>query len=213
MKTIASTVASLLLCATALPALAQEKPAQRAFRWVDDKGVVHYGDSVPAEFSRQQTSQLNPQGVEVHQSPAQLSQNDARSAEEKAAAVARQKQHDSFLLATYTSARDIEQLRDERVGLVEAQIVAANGFLASAESRMKALLDRAKNFKPYSDNPTARRMPDTLAEEIVRTVNEERFQRGTVEKKKTEKDQLRATFQSDIDRYHALLASRSGGGR
>ena len=161
MKTIASTVASLLLCATAVPALAQEKPAQRAFRWVDDKGVVHYGDSVPAEFSRQQTSQLNPQGVEVHQSPAQLSPNDAHSAEEKAAAVARQKQHDSFLLATYTSARDIEQLRDERVGLVEAQIVAANGFLASAESRMKALLDRAKNFKPYSDNPTARRMPDT----------------------------------------------------
>jgi hypothetical protein len=213
MKPTLSAVASLLFCAAASLAMAQEKPAPRAFRWVDDKGVVHYGDSVPAEFSRKQTSQLNPQGVEISQSAAQLSASDAKSAEEKAAAVARQKQHDNFLLSTYTSPRDIEQLRDERLGLVEAQIVAARGFLAAAETRMKSLQERAKSFKPYSASPNARRMPDPLAEEIVRTLGEERLQRATVEKKGVEKDQLRASFQADIDRYHALLASRTSGSR
>ncbi len=39
-------------------------PAQ-TYRWVDDKGVVHYGDSVPAEYAQKERSVLNGQGVEV----------------------------------------------------------------------------------------------------------------------------------------------------
>lgn len=187
----------------------QEKPAQRSFKWTDSKGVVHYSDRIPAEFAPAQTSELNSQGVEVRQSPAQLSATEARSAEEREAALARERQHDQFLLATYTSVRDIEQLRDERVSLVDAQIVAARGFLSAAETRMKALQQRANAFSPYSQAPTARRMPDPLAEEIVRTLNEERAQRDVMLQKQQEKERLRSAFQSDIDRYQMLLTRRS----
>jgi hypothetical protein len=202
-------VAGLLLCAVLSPAMAQEKSSTRSFRWVDEKGAVHYGDSVPPQYSRQQTSELNTQGVELRRTPAQLSPSEASSAEEREALLARQKQHDQFLLSTYTSTRDIEQLRDERVGLIDAQITAAQGFLSAAETRMKSLRERAKSFKPYAETPNARRMPDPLAEDLVRTLNEERAQRNVMEQKKKEKDQLRASFQSDIDRYQHLLASRS----
>jgi hypothetical protein len=209
MKPISLTVAGLVLFAALATAQAADKSSTRSFRWVDDKGVVHYGDTVPAEFARKQTSELNEQGVELRQSPAQLSPGDAKSAQEREAAAARQLQHDRFLLSTYTSTRDIEQLRDERVSLVDAQIVAAGGFLSAADTRMKALWKRALNFRPYSGAEGARRMPDQLAEEIVRTVNEERAQREVMRRKQEEKERLRASFQSDIDRYQALLASRS----
>jgi hypothetical protein len=209
MKSISLTVAGLVLFAALAMAQAADKSSTRSFRWVDDKGVVHYGDTVPAEFARKQTSELNEQGVELRQSPAQLSPGDAKSAQEREAAAARQLQHDRFLLSTYTSTRDIEQLRDERVSLVDAQIVAAGGFLSAADTRMKALWTRALNFRPYSEAESARRMPDQLAEEIVRTVNEERTQREVMRRKQEEKERLRASFQSDIDRYQALLASRS----
>jgi hypothetical protein len=206
MKSITLTVAALVLV-TGL-AEAQEK-VQRSYRWVDSHGVVHYGDSVPAEYSRSQTSELNNQGIELRQSPAQLSPSDAASAEARAAEAARQRQHDQFLLSTYTSPRDIEQLRDERVGLVEAQVIAARGFLTAAEKRMQSLEQRAQNFRPYSKLENARRMPDPLAEELVRTVNEERQYRDVMLKKTEEKNKLRAAFQSDIDRYQALVARRS----
>jgi hypothetical protein len=202
-------IAGLLLCVVLAPATAQEKSSSRSFRWVDDKGTVHYGDSVPPQYSRQQTSELNTQGVELRRTPAQLSPSEASSAEEREAQAARQKQHDQFLLSTYTSTRDIEQLRDERVGLIDAQIIAAQGFLGAAEARMKSLRERAKGFKPYADAPGSRRLPDPLAEDLVRTLNEERTQRNVMEQKKREKDQLRSSFQSDIDRYQYLLASRS----
>lgn len=207
MKPRSFAVAGLVLFAAF--AQAQEKTTTRNFKWTDSKGVTHYGDTVPAEFAHSKTSELNAQGIEVRQSPAQLSPNDARTAEEREAALARQQQHDQFLMATYTSVREIEQLRDERVGLIEAQIVAASGFLSAAETRMKALQVRANGFKPYTDAPTARRMPDQLAEEIVRTLNEERAQRDVMQQKQAEKDKLRSTFQSDIDRYQMLLTRRS----
>jgi hypothetical protein len=207
MKPYSVALAGLLLFSPL--AHAQEKMQQRSFKWVDAKGVTHYGDSVPAEFSHSQTTELNAQGVELRRSPAQLSPGDAQTADEREAALARQQQHDQFLLATYTSTRDIEQLRDERVNLIEGQIVAARGFLSAAETRMKSLKERAKNFKPYSSAETARRMPDPLAEEIVRTVNEERSQRDIMQKKQAEKDALRVTFQADIDRYNVLIARRS----
>lgn len=207
MKPRSLVVAGLALFAAF--AQAQEKAPSRSYKWVDSKGVVHYGDSVPAEFARSQTSELNAQGVEMRQSPAQLSPGDANSAEERQAAAARQQQHDQFLLATYTSVRDIEQLRDERVGLIDAQILAARGFLSAAENRMKSLQQRAASFRPYSANATARRMPDPLAEEIVRTLSEERAQRSVMQQKQVEKDRLRATFQSDIDRYQTLITRRS----
>ena len=38
---------------------------RRVYRWTDDKGVVHYGDTIPAEYSDNERSVLNGQGVEV----------------------------------------------------------------------------------------------------------------------------------------------------
>lgn len=205
----AASLAAGLLLLTPLAVRADDAAPTRSFKWVDSKGVVHYGDSIPAEYAHGQTTELNRQGIEVRQLPAQLSPGEARSAEEREAALARQQQHDQFLLATYTSTREIEQLRDERVALVEGQIVAARGFLAAAETHMKSLQERAKNFRPYAASPNARRMPDPLAEELVRTLNEERSQREVVQKKQVEKDALRTTFQADIERYDALIARRS----
>ena len=74
------------------------------------------------------------------------------------------------------------------------------------DSRLAALRTRANNFRPYSASPTARRLPDALAEEIIQTLNEARSQREILAARQKEQKELRATFQSDIDRYRALTA-------
>jgi hypothetical protein len=47
------------------------------YKWVDDKGVIHYGDSVPAEYSQREQRQLNSQGVEVGRKQAEMSPAEA----------------------------------------------------------------------------------------------------------------------------------------
>ena len=181
----------------------------KVYRWTDEKGVVHYGDSVPSEYSQTERSVLNNQGVEVgHIEGGKNAQQIADQA--RAAGAAQQRaQHDQFLLATYLSTKDIEQLRDERIELMEAQIKSATIYIDSLATRLTALQDRAGRFKPYSSDANAKRMPDELAEELVHTLNESRTQHEALEAKRNEEVETRAQFDSDIQRYRELTARQS----
>ncbi len=178
----------------------------KVYRWTDDKGVVHYGDSVPSEYSQTERSVLNNQGVEVgHIEGGKNAQQVADQV--RAASVAQQRaQHDQFLLSTYLSTKDIEQLRDERIELMDAQIKSATIYIDSLTTRLAALQDRAGRFKPYSSDANARRLPDDLAEELVHTLNEARTQHMALEAKRNEIVETRAQFDSDIQRYRELTA-------
>jgi hypothetical protein len=178
----------------------------KVYRWTDDKGVVHYGDNVPSEYSQRDRAVLNNQGVEVRHIEGGM--NQAQEAEAaRAAGIAQQRaQHDQFLLATYLSTKDIEQLRDERTGLVEAQIKAAMAYIDSLNTRLGTMQERALRFKPYNSDANARRMPDELAEELVHTLNESRTQRQALDAKRREVTELRAQFDGDIARYRELTA-------
>jgi len=176
------------------------------YKWTDEKGIVHYGDSIPPEYAQGERSMLNSRGVEVGH--IEGTNNAAAVAERaRAAEAARQKaQHDQFLLSTYLSTKDIEQLRDERLSQEDGQIKASSAYIDSLGARLLALQDRASHFKPYSSDTNARRMPDDLAEELVRVSNESRSQRDALEAKRKEQLNMRAQFEADIARYRELTA-------
>ncbi len=177
------------------------------FRWVDDKGVVHYGDRIPPEYAKRERSVLNTQGVEVGKLPAQRSPAQIDE-DERIATIQRKKdQHDNFLLTTYQSVRDIEQLRDTRLQQLADQKRSTLFYIESLNGRLTQLQERAQVFKPYNDNANARPMPDQLAEDIVRTLNEQRAQRGVFEAKRAEEVELHRQFQVDIDRYRQLRSA------
>jgi hypothetical protein len=175
-----------------------------AYKWVDENGVTHYGDSVPAQYAKKESSVLNKQGMVVGRTDAQKSPEEQAQADREKEAMIRQKQHDSFLLSTYTSVKDIEALRDERLEQISGQRRAAEAYVETLHGRLSTLQSRAFNFKPYNEKQSARRMPDDLAEDLMRTINEMRSQKTALAAKDTEETTLRAQFQSDIDRYREL---------
>jgi Domain of unknown function (DUF4124) len=181
-----------------------------AYRWVDENGVVHYGDRLPPQYAKKESAILNKQGVEVGHTEAQKTAEQVAEEQRRADAALRQKQHDVFLLTTYTSVKDIEALRDERLVQISGQRRAAEAYVEGLHARLNNLQTRAKNFAPYSDKPGARRMPDDLAEDLVRTMNEMKAQKSALAAKDAEESTLRAQFQADIERYRELrkVASR-----
>lgn len=180
-----------------------------AYRWVDEKGIVHYGDTLPPQYSQQESSVLNSHGVEVARHSAPKSPAQVAADEREYQEVLRQKQRDSFLLTTYTSVKDIEELRDERLGQIKSQKSAAEQYVASLHDRLIALQTRAMMFKPYNEKPTARRMPDDLADDLMRTLNEMRAQQNALATKDVEEATMRSQFQGDIDRYKTLHSPRT----
>jgi Domain of unknown function (DUF4124) len=179
------------------------------YRWVDEQGVVHYGDSVPPQYAQKEQTVLNSRGVEVKRLEAQKTPEQQAADNLRRQEALRQKQHDSFLLTTYTSVKDIEALRDQRLDQLRGQRVAAEQYVENLHSRLSSLQTRAMNFKPYNDKPQAHRMPDDLAEDLVRTLNEFHAQSGVLVAKGEEETNLKAQFQADIERYRELRTAQT----
>jgi hypothetical protein len=187
---------------------APSSKASKTYRWVDKSGVTHYGDQIPPEYAQQAQTELNAQGVAVRETPRQLDPAEAAAAQKAAAEESRRRQHDSFLLTTYTRLSDIEQLRDERLALIDGQMELARGSITSNLSRLQGLQKRLLNFKPYSSSPTARSVPDPLAVELVQAMHEVKALQSALRSREQEKSAVRTKFDSDISRYRELTSAR-----
>jgi hypothetical protein len=190
--------------AQADPNNSSAKKGPIAYRWVDEQGVVHYGDNIPPQYASKEKALINSDGVEVGRVDAEKSSEQVAAEARDKAALAKQKQHDAFLITTYTSVKDIEALRDARLDQLKGQRSASEQYMDSLRVRLASLQTRAMTFQPYSARADARRMPDDLAEDLVRTVNELHAQTTALALRNEEETELRAQFQSDIERYREL---------
>jgi hypothetical protein len=204
---------SMVLGATAYGAPNQQSSSAKkggvAYRWVDDQGVVHYGDNIPPQYASQDRTILNSQGVEVGHLDAAKTPEQEAAATRAREVLMKQRQHDAFLVSTYTSVKDIEALRDARLDQLKGQRAAAEQYVESLRARLASLQSRAVSYRPYSERKDAWRMPDDLAENLVRTVNELRVQSSALASKGAEEAALRSQFQADIERYRELHAIHS----
>ena len=201
-------LAVLFSSALALPmAQAQSSKPKETYKWTDEKGVVHYGDHVPAEYSQREQRLLNSQGLEVGKKQAEMGPKEAAEYAAKQKEESRRKQYDMFLISTYPSVKEIENVRDVRLDQINGQITAAEAYIASLTTRVEGLKNRALIFAPYNTKPGARRMPDDLAEEMVRAMSELRTQNSALAAKKTEHQHVVAQFDADIKRFRELRTS------
>ena len=200
---LAMATSMVLICAMA-------DAAQRTIqRWVDENGVVHYGDAPPPEAVKSGRTVLNEQGVAVREIPRQMTPDEAAEAQKKRDEEARRRAQDSFLLTTYTRAADIERVRDDRLALIDAQIELARSSLAASEQRLESLRKRMGNFRPYSTSTNARRLPDALAGEVVQALGERRSVQATLARHQTRREETSAEFEADIVRYRELTSRPS----
>jgi hypothetical protein len=209
-------IVALLAAFAAGSALADDKPRKQkrsqgsetlSYSWVDENGNRQYGDRVPPEYAKKELRVLNSQGVELRRIEAQRTASQQVEDQKRADSDARRAQHDRFLLATYTSTRDIEQVRDTRLAQIGQQRESTESYLATLQDRLGALQLQAQAYRPYNESPDAKPLPDRLADSLVRTLNETRTQRNLLQSRRSEEDSLRAQFQADIDRFRQL---RSG---
>ena len=205
-----ATVLSGLLFASVAHSQSRPKTAgevKQAYKWTDDKGIVHYGDSVPAEYSQREQRVLNSQGLEVQKRQAEMSPTEAAEFAARQKEESRRKQHDMFLISTYPSVKEIENVRDIRLDQIQGQIIAAEAYISSLTTRVEELKQRAQMFAPYNTKPGARRVPDNLAEEMVRVMSELRTQNFALSAKQTEHQKVVVQYDADIKRFKELRTS------
>ncbi len=178
------------------------------YRCRDAKGQTHFGDNMPMECQNLDTEVLSDRGtvLRVIEGAASRAANQQRRAADEAAKKAQQDaaMRDRMLVEAYLSVQEIESLRDQRLGLVEAQIRVDEQNLTALKDREQRLLRQVQRFKPYSDKPNAGPMPDHITEEMVSVVKSGTVTHQRIIDKQAEKQEAQAKFASDIKRFKEL---------
>jgi hypothetical protein len=200
----------LLLALVAGLAQAQGKGSdKKLYRWVDKDGQVHYGDCVPAEYAEQDREVLNRQGVSVGREEGTITPEEAAAiaATEKAAREERRRKlRDRVLLQTYQSVHELEVLRDTRLELVDSQLTIQEQALANLRAQRAQIERLASRYAPRSENPEAAPLPDEVQIDLVRSASDIETQEKNLAKRREERESIRLTFETDIQRYKELRA-------
>ncbi len=127
--------------------------AATMYKWVDDKGVVHYSDKMPPEAVNKGNTQLSPQGIPVKKvdpaaTPEAVKAREAEQERQKEAArqQGEQARRDRALLDSYTTEADIDLARARAVKTVEDALQSAAGYRAQLQKRKVALLERKASY-------------------------------------------------------------------
>ncbi|MGB5720440.1 MAG: DUF4124 domain-containing protein [Woeseiaceae bacterium] len=188
-------------------AYAQKDATKGYFKWVDEDGVVHYGDSIPAKYRDLPKEVVNDYGVQIDylegkKSPEQLEAE--RLEEQRVQKIELQRRADQALLATYLSVDEILLHRDRRVELFQAQARVTELYLRNLDRRLESLRADASNFQPYSENPDAPMIAEDLAKELRKTKEIINRHERNLKKFKSDEQQIIARFEGDINRFKTL---------
>ncbi len=124
-----------------LAALAVSQPAlAKMYKWVDEKGEVHYGDTVPPQYANQGREELSKKGTVLKKTegaltPEQRQAKEAEEAQKKAEQqkALEQKRRDKALLNTYTNEKEIDLTRDRNLKPLDMQIQSLQDDLKRAK--------------------------------------------------------------------------------
>jgi hypothetical protein len=195
-------ISLLLLCLAA-----NTVHAQQLYRWVDENGEVHFGDSIPAEYSEIERQVVNEHGITVDVLHAKKSDEElaeeARLAEVKRD-IELQRRADQALLATYLSVDEIIMHRDRRVELFQAQARVTELYLKNLQGRLDLLEKEASRYRPYSSDPDAPMIEPDLANDLAATRETIERHEENLRRFRQDEQSIVARFDGDIDRFRRL---------
>ena len=210
MGTLSRLFASIVMF-TVLTAWSQSAVAGATYRWIDENGIVYYGDHVPPQYSKTARDVLNNRGVTVNTLPKELTEEErkARAIEDAVVEAKRLRaeelaQRDNVLLNTYMSVDEIRALRDRRRELLDGRIRVTELYLSNLREKLAKLQKDASRFQPYNSDPDAPPIHDWLAKELANTLNSIFVYEQALNNTRDRQTQLVAKFEQDIDRFRVL---------
>jgi hypothetical protein len=154
--------------------------AQQVFKWTDEDGNVHFGNSVPPEYADQVFDDRYPKA-----DPADVAERE-------------QAQADAVLLRTYLSVDEIEDLRDERLARLQYDDRLTQSYLDNLRRQLDELEAAAARD---ADNAAG------LGADIDETRRKIAAYESKLDDSAQKQAETRAKFDADIERFRQLTAA------
>lgn len=147
-----SSIRFSLFIAAVLSLLAGQAQAAM-YKWVDEKGITHYGDQVPSRYTDRAGEQFKKSGRTVKNEAKPVEQQPSEQDLEKAKLEARQqverRRQDTALIATYANENEIEQARERELRRNSDTLKHSTAGLAKSSARedkqkLAALIEQSR---------------------------------------------------------------------
>ena len=176
------------------------------YRWKDKSGATQYGDQVPAEDANHGRIRVNESGQVIEEVPRARTPEEQKRYDEEQRLIkieqqrkAEQEEYDRVLLATFNSAQEIIDVRDDRISLIDQSIKLSRARLRKQEIEL-AKLNESRNRFIDRDMEPPEWIENTEQKVLGRIEGIEQY----ITDKGLEKDRLRRQFGEDLKRYKEL---------
>ena len=192
---------------TIILALIVSQPALATmYKWVDERGITHYGDTLPPQYAGQGTSEMSKQGQVIRKTARSLTP-EQRKAKEEAAAIEKaeaqkdleQRRKDRALLNSYSTEDEIVRARDRNMQLMDVAIQGTQTRIKSTQIKLDTMRKQRENIA-HAKRP----VPQGLVEDIQETELTLTQLNDFISQKQQEKEAIRAKFDEERLRFRGL---------
>lgn len=185
--------------------------AAKLYKWVDDKGVTHYSETMPPELKDRKSTEIDKWGRVLKQNEAPPTPEQLRALEEKkerqaleTKQAAEQRRRDNALMNTYTTESEINAARARA-------IAGATQTREAIEVRQKVLRARTEDLRRNLEalRKAGKSVPDSLRDELAANEKEEARIAGDIKTKNDEIAQIAAKYDQDKQRFRELQSPGS----
>lgn len=179
--------------------------AAKMYKWVDDQGVTHVGDTIPPEYANKDRAELNKSGRTVKTQDVLTPEERRAKAESdrikrsESENALEQKRRDKALINTYSNVEEIELKRGRDLQQVNARINSVGKQLQIVTDKMSGLNIEKENYAK-----SGRKLPISLQEDLSET--QERLDKlhQELSKANSEKAAIDARYDADKVRFKEL---------
>jgi hypothetical protein len=189
------TITVTLLSALCLMQHAQAEGSGRIVKWKDEKGVTHYGDSIPPQYADRDNTLMNKQGITVQQNKPNAPHVD------KVAELAKleQDKKDRALLGTFTNANEIDLTRDRNL---DPELLALKNLQQDRAIAQKKV-DQS-NLAAGNYSKAKKPVPANIRDELNANKDAVTKIDQRIGERQQAIDNIRKRFEEDKKRYLAL---------
>lgn len=193
-----------LLMSLAWPAAAQTQQ-KKIHCWTDAQGHRACGDRMPPEYASQERKTIDAQGrivetIRRERTPEELAAEQKAAAEAAAAKLQMERQagYDRFLVDSYSSVKDLERARNERLATLDGRANLARQSIASSEESRSVLQVRVDSQLKKGRSPEMAQKQLREVEKILRD------NRAAIDQMQKDRERVCMDFHRDITRYQEL---------
>jgi hypothetical protein len=196
------------------------------FKCVDEKGVTHYGETMPPQCAKRDVNEINKQGRVLRKLDAPLTPEQQRARDEANAKKAEddkkvfdQRQKDLALLGTYGAEKEINAVRDKDVAQIEqrrkfleGRITEIDAKLVKINSEMEFYIaGKSKTAKARDGKEVTREIPPQLQADFDRARSDRSALQIDLTRLESDKKDIIARYEGEKDRFRRLKAGMRPG--